>query len=145
MRNASLQRRLGAMLYDGLLMLALMFLITIPFIAVRGGEPVAPGSIAYRLCLLLGTYAFFVGFWTMYGRTLGMQSWRIKIETPSGAQPAWTAASIRFFAGILSWGCLGLGFLWQLRDKDGLSWPDRLSNTRLRHYPKETVDDTTGS
>ena len=34
---ASLLRRLGAMLYDGLLVLAVLFLATLPFIAVRGG------------------------------------------------------------------------------------------------------------
>ena len=32
-RNASLARRLGAMLYDGLLVLALLFLATLPFVA----------------------------------------------------------------------------------------------------------------
>ena len=36
MHNAPLMRRLGAMLYDSLLVIALMFMATIPFIAVRG-------------------------------------------------------------------------------------------------------------
>ena len=54
-----------------------------------------------------------------------------------GARPGVLAASIRFFAAILSWIPLGLGFWWQLRDKDGLTWHDRLSGTRVRYYPKE--------
>ena len=39
MKDAPLFRRIAAMLYDGLLILALLFLTTLPFIALRGGEP----------------------------------------------------------------------------------------------------------
>ena len=69
-----------------------------------------------------------------------MQSWRVKIEDESGRKPGIDAASIRFAAAFLSALPLGLGFFWQLWDKDGLAWHDRLSGTRLRHYPKEPKD-----
>lgn len=140
MRNAPLGRRLGAMLYDGLLVLALMFLGTLPFIAVRGGEPVEPGNPWYRLAMLAIAWLFFVGFWSRSGRTLGMQSWRLRLETASGGQPGIGASTVRFVSAILSWLVLGLGFWWQLWDKDGLSWHDRLSGTRLRYYPKTQSD-----
>ncbi len=136
MKTASLGRRFGAIVYDSLLVLALMFLGTLPFVAVRGGQPVDPGNLSYRLTLLLIAYLFFAGFWSVYGRTLGMQSWRLQIETAGGGRPRFGAASLRFFAAILSWLPAGLGFWWQLWDKDGLAWHDRLSGTRLRHYPK---------
>lgn len=138
MENASLLRRCGAMLYDGLLLLALLFLVTLPFIAARGGEPVDPGDPAYRLSLIVLVYLFFVVFWSHYGRTLGMQSWRLRLETASGEPPGVRAASIRFVAAILSWLPAGLGFVWQLFDADKLTWHDRLSGTRLRYYPKAT-------
>ena len=134
--DASLARRFGAILYDGLLILALLFLGTLPFVAAGGGEPVEPGNLVYRLSMLLISYVFFVGFWAGYGRTLGLQSWRLRIETPDGQKPGVGQASIRFFAAILSWLPAGLGFWWQLWDKDGLTWHDRLSGTRLRYYPK---------
>ena len=38
MQHTGLPRRLAAMLYDALLVAALLFLATIPFIAARGGE-----------------------------------------------------------------------------------------------------------
>jgi uncharacterized RDD family membrane protein YckC len=137
MQNAGLIRRLGAMLYDTLLVLALLFLVTIPFVAMRGGEPVAPNdNLYYRICIVLVIFLFFTGFWSRSGRTLGMQSWGLRVETPDGDIPSFTTASIRFAAAILSWIPLGLGFLWQLWDKDKLTWHDRLSRTRLRHYPK---------
>ena len=136
-RHCGLLRRLGAILYDTLLVLALLFLVTIPFIAVRGGHPVEVGdNLAYRLTLMLVVYAFFTGFWSRSGRTLGMQSWGLRVETPSGQLPSLGAATLRFFAAILSWAPLGLGFLWQLWDKERLTWHDRLSGTRLVHYPK---------
>jgi uncharacterized RDD family membrane protein YckC len=136
-QNTGFLRRLAAMLYDTLLILALLFLVTIPFIAVRGGEPVETGENAlYRAVLALAVYAFFVGFWTWRGRTLGMQSWGLQLETMDGAKPGFTQATVRFLAALLSWTPLGLGFLWQLVDKDRLAWHDRLSGTRLVHYPK---------
>lgn len=138
MQNTGLLRRIGAMMYDGLLILALMFITTLPFIAIREGQPVeSDENWLYRVALVLVIYLFFVGFWTRSGRTLGMQSWRLQLEKLDGGEVTLGAATVRFFAAILSWAPAGLGFLWQLWDKDGLTWHDRLSGTRLVYYPKE--------
>ena len=138
MQNSGLLRRIAAILYDALLVGALMFIATIPFIAIRGGEPVEIGdNTAYRAVLVLVLFVFFAGFWAWRGRTLGMQSWGLQLETMDGDRPTFARASIRFFAAILSWIPLGLGFLWQLRDRDGLAWHDRISGTRLRYYPRQ--------
>lgn len=126
------------MLYDSLLVSALMFMATIPFIALRGGEPVEVGdNLAYRITLVAVVFAFFVGFWSRSGRTLGMQSWGLQLETMDGQIPSTAAATMRFFAALLSLLPLGLGFLWQLVDRDKLTWHDRLSKTRLVYYPRE--------
>lgn len=136
MTNSSLLRRLGAILYDSLLALALLFLATLPFVGVRDGNSVEPGNVLYQLLMLLILFAFFVIFWAGYGRTLGMQSWRLRIESRDGHKPTYRQASMRFFAALLSWLPLGLGFLWQLWDNENLAWHDRISGTRLRYYPK---------
>lgn len=139
-QNTGLLRRISAMLYDALLCLALMFLATLPFIALRGGDPVeANENMIYRAVLAIVLYAFFVGFWTRSGRTLGMQSWRLQLETRDGDPPSLNVASIRFFAALLSWAACGLGFIWQLWDKDKLTWHDRISKTRIVYYPKEDL------
>jgi uncharacterized RDD family membrane protein YckC len=138
MQNTHLIRRIAAMLYDGLLILALLFLATLPFIALRGGEPVEGNeNLIYRVVLGLVIYVFFVGFWVRSGRTLGMQSWRLQLETTEGGDVGLATASIRFFAAIVSWLPAGLGFLWSLWDKDRLTWHDRLSGTHIVYYPKE--------
>ena len=137
MKKSGLLRRFGAILYDTLLVLALLFLATIPFIAMRAGEPVySSNNTAYQITLALVTFAFFVGFWSRSGSTLGMLAWGLRVETSNSDTPSVGQASLRFFAAIVSWLPLGLGFLWQLWDKDRLTWHDRISGTRLMHYPK---------
>jgi len=138
MQNTGLLRRFAAILYDTLLVAALLFLATIPFIAMRGGEPVEIGeNMVYRTVLSIVVFFFFVGFWSSSGRTLGMQSWGLQLQTADDQVPTFASASVRFFAALLSWAPVGLGFLWQLWDKDKLTWHDRLSGTRLVYYPKE--------
>ncbi len=141
MQNTGLLRRFAAILYDALLLFALWFLATVPFIAIEGGESIEAGSgplhFVYQSVLILVAYAFFVGYWCHRGRTLGMQSWGLQLETPDGRIPSVGAATIRFFASLLSWLPLGLGFFWQLWDADRLTWHDRLSKTRLVHYPRK--------
>ncbi|MEJ2256918.1 MAG: RDD family protein [Woeseiaceae bacterium] len=137
MQNTGLLRRLAAIVYDALLVGALLFVATVPFIAVRGGEPVEVGdNMVYRIVLVLVVYAFFVGFWTRWGRTLGMQSWGLQLQTNEDRKPTLASASVRFIAAIISWLPAGLGFWWQLWDRDKLTWHDRISGTRLVHYPK---------
>ena len=142
MQNAGLLRRIGAMLYDALLVAALLFLATIPFIAARGGEPVERGdNLIYQVTLVIVVYAFFVGFWSGPGRTLGMQSWRLQLQNDQGKVPTVAQASVRFLASLLSWLPLGLGFVWQLWDRENLTWHDRISRTRLVYYPRKKKPD----
>ena len=136
MKNASLLRRLGAIMYDALLVVALLMMATTFFLISRGGEAVEPYTLTHQITSLAVVYVFFVGSWIRSGSTLGMLAWGLRAETPTGEKPNFAQASLRFFAAILSWLPAGLGFIWQLWDKDQLTWHDRLSGTRLRYYPK---------
>ena len=133
--NASLLRRFGAILYDSILLFALLMLASVPFV-IYAGDAVKPQTLPHQLTLLAVTFVFFVGFWSQRGSTLGMLAWGLRVETTDRQLASLSQASIRFFAAILSWLPLGLGFFWQLWDKDRRTWHDRLSNTRLAHYPK---------
>jgi uncharacterized RDD family membrane protein YckC len=81
-------------------------------------------------------YLFFIFFWTRGGQTLGMRAWRLRLETHDGGFPSIPVATLRFFVAIVSLIPFGLGFLWQLWDKDKLTWHDRIAGTRMLHYPK---------
>ena len=141
MQNTGLLRRLAAMLYDVLLVFACLAILAVIANAFLGGENVYAGGPlyvrAYNGARFLVIFCFFVGYWSYRGRTLGMQSWGLQLEISEGGRiPSLSQNTIRFFAAILSWLPLGLGFLWQLWDKDKLTWHDRLSGTRIVHYPK---------
>jgi uncharacterized RDD family membrane protein YckC len=124
-------------MYDMLLLFAVLILVGTPFVIMRGGEAVPPMTDPFfRLTIGATIYLYFVAYWTRTGRTLGMQSWGLQLETQDGGRPKWATNSVRFFAAILSWAPAGLGFLWQLWDKDRLTWHDRISGTHLVHYPK---------
>jgi uncharacterized RDD family membrane protein YckC len=131
-------RRLAAIFYDSLLLGALWMGATFPLLILTHGEAVPAGDPAYTLYLLLIGWVFFGWFWTRGGQTLGMRAWRIQVQTLDGLPIGWRAATFRYLAALLSWLCLGLGFLWQWVDHDRLTWHDRLSRTRLVVLAKST-------
>jgi uncharacterized RDD family membrane protein YckC len=137
--NPSLWRRLAAILYDSALVAAVvlmaMALIVVPIDLIFGSESFDAATLrsnllylAYLFCVMVG---FHILFWTRGGQTLGMRAWRLKVVRDDGQPLKFKDALLRYFAAILSWTALGLGFLWVLFDKEGLSWHDRISNTRL--------------
>ncbi len=131
-------RRLGAMLYDGLLLFALMAvattLITLPF-----GMPGGAGRIVYQVFLFeIIPLIFFSGFWVHGGQTLGMRAWKLKLIRADSNPVCWSDAFKRYLAVHLSWLALGLGFLMIFVDPGNLAWHDRLSNTRLIMLKKDT-------
>ena len=88
------------------------------------------------LIILLSLMAFFGLFWTLNGQTLGMQVWRLRVQQPDGFSVTWKQAMIRFLVAIPAWLCGGLGVFWALWDREGRSWHDIASGTRLVLLPK---------
>ncbi|CAM3046192.1 RDD family protein [Pseudomonas floridensis] len=146
-RPASLPRRLAAISYDTLLCLAIQLvtaflykLVQMAFIGeARLRELSESGALdgdpLLSSLLLLATFAFFARFWTHAGQTLGMQVWGIRVQNADGTAITLAQALLRFFSAILSWLCVGLGFIWSLFDPQRRTWHDRLSGTRLVHIP----------
>ncbi len=127
---AGLLRRLAAGVYDALLLLALLMIASVPVVALLGA-PVPPGSWAYQFAVLLLVGAFFAGFWSHGGQTLGMRAWRLKVTATGGAPLSLRAAVIRYLGALVSLAALGIGFIWMLFDPDGLTWHDRWSHSRV--------------
>lgn len=145
-RNTSLLRRFAAIVYDALLIFSFLVILAILATTWLGGENVHSGGPlfvrGYNAIRFLIIFVFFVGYWSSRGRTLGMQSWGLQLQTKQGGIPSLGACAIRFFAAVLSWITFGLGFVWQLWDVDKLTWHDRLSGTRVVHYPRPPKDKT---
>lgn len=138
---AGLLRRLGAMLYDSLLVIALAMVATALLLPLTGGEAITPeeaGALEYlyRLVLVAIVAGFFGVFWTRRGQTLGMAAWRIRLVRIDGRRVTWADAIKRLAGACLSWLPAGLGFWWVLVDRERLAWHDRLSGTKLVVEPK---------
>ena len=139
--RAGLLRRLGAMLYDGLLLIGVLMVATALFLPLTGGEAVVSGrnpmlGWVYRAALLALIAGFFGVFWTLRGQTLGMASWRLRVEREDGALLGWGDTLRRLGWALVSLLPLGLGFLWILFDPERRAWHDRLSRTRVVVLPK---------
>jgi len=129
-----LGRRLAAMLYDTLLLLAVLVLAAAVVVVPLGmGLDIAinPAHPLYRAYLLSVIAGFFIFFWVRGGQTLGMRVWRVKVVRDDGRPLTVKDAAVRFGAAVFSWLPLGFGFIWSLFDRDHLTWHDRLSETRL--------------
>lgn len=103
---ASLWRRLGALVYDGLLLLAVLFLGTLVLLPLTGGESITPQAAggwehAYRAWIALLVTGFFGLSWTRHGQTLGMMSWKIRLRREDGAALRWRDALLRLAVGAV--------------------------------------------
>ncbi len=127
-------RRLAAVLYDSLLLFSVLVAaaaaVVVP-LDMLFDIRISPGNPLYTAYLVMVCFAFFAWFWTHGGQTLGMRAWRIRVLRYDGTPLRLTDTLARFAAALLSWACLGAGFLWILVDPQKLAWHDRLSKTRL--------------
>jgi len=131
-----LLRRLASISYDLLLVTALLMVLTGLVFLSRGGNAFNPQSAWFRLWLLTGWWAYFSWSWASGGQTVGMRAWRLVLRRRNGTAVGLGFATLRYFAAWVSGLALGLGFVWCLIDRDGLTWHDRLSGTMLVRRPK---------
>jgi uncharacterized RDD family membrane protein YckC len=129
---AGFLRRLGAMVYDTLLVMAIWLLTLFPMVALTNNAVV---GAAVQSLLFLEMAAFFVFFWYFRGQTLGMLAWHLELRSTTGHALSPMQLIIRFFAAILSFACLGLGYFWIFIDPEKRSWSDLLSQSRILHIP----------
>lgn len=135
-RPASLGKRLLAILYDSLILLAIWLAVAIVATALNQGGVTSPlGRAAEQSAVFCFSFLFFGYFWTHNGQTLGMQAWRLRVQTLDGQRLSWTQALIRFLGAIISWVPLGLGYLWMLFSDERLTWHDRWSDSCIVTLP----------
>lgn len=126
-RYAGLFRRLMAIIYDLFLLIALLFIATAAAMVVNRGNAIQPGQAfypVYVVYLLIVSFIFYGWFWTHGGQTLGMKTWKMKLQQGNGKAVTWPLALLRFVTAILSWTAAGLGFIWSLFDPQRRTWHD---------------------
>jgi uncharacterized RDD family membrane protein YckC len=125
---ASLIKQFAAMVYDGLLIFAVLFFATACALLFSHGEAIESNAW-FSLYLLFTVFTYYAWFWQKSGQTLGMKVWKIRLVSDSGGNPGWAVCYLRLVCALLSLLCLGLGYWWRLFTP--YTWHDRLSHTRV--------------
>jgi len=109
--NFLLFKRLAAMSYDSLLLIAVLFVATGIATALSGGESISAGNPLFTTYLFFICYAFFAWFWTHGGQTLGMRAWKIRLQSNNSAPITLLQALLRYITGLPAWICILLGIV----------------------------------
>lgn len=125
----ALPRRVGAMVYDALIVLALWMLSTFPVVIVSGRE-VDDGSWSFRLYLALVALGYFHLSWHRHAQTLGMRAWKIRL-CPGREDWSLLRSVQRFVGAAFAMACMGWGYIEALIRKDRQTWPDRMSRSMI--------------
>lgn len=118
--QANFWRRLGAWLYDALIVLALLMvggalglgvanlLVATGLATLKEGEDAAhllqhPLYSAWLAAIMIGFYGW---FWVRGGQTIGMRAWRLRIQNQDGSNIRVTQALIRMATSAFGLGNL---------------------------------------
>ncbi len=88
-------------------------------------------SQVFVACFGLFTLIYFVGMPHVFGRTLGLGIFGLKLENEQGGRPDFGALTVRLATYVFSWVSLGLVFAVGLRRRDGRFLHDQWSGTRI--------------
>jgi uncharacterized RDD family membrane protein YckC len=116
---AGVFRRLAALLYDLLLVIALAFVVTFAMLPLTHGEAILASTQGfvghlYHALLFAVVFGYFGWCWTRTGQTLGLKAWRLKLETGTAERLGWRGAIERFLLGT-GIAVLAITGLWYLR------------------------------
>jgi uncharacterized RDD family membrane protein YckC len=140
--SAGALRRLAALVYDLLVIIAIQFLVTALYLAIvlRGNAPEHAPLLQATLfpLLVVATFGFYAWFWTHGGQTLGMRAWKLKVVDArlAGHRITVTQCLLRFFTGLVSAGTCYL-VIYADPSRDALH--DRMSGTRTLVIPKSMM------
>ncbi|MDG2091421.1 MAG: RDD family protein [Gammaproteobacteria bacterium] len=138
--HASLWRRLAAIVYDSIVMLAIWIVVgffVLSSFGIEQAQMVENDRVVmdpyYRITLftsmLVSAYLFFAWFWTHSGQTLGMQAWKLRVQNTDASAISYKQSLIRFVVAPLSFILLGAGYFYMFFNTEKLTLPDLLSHS----------------
>lgn len=153
--TGGLARRLGALLYEVLVLAAVLLLAAYVVSALVPGASSGWARRFFQLALFSVGGLYFGWSWSKGRRTLPMKTWHLALQTVAGGPLGWGDALRRYFFAWMSpllalggylvlgvWGLLAaaLPYLWALLDRDHQFLHDRLAGTRIvRTTPRITA------
>lgn len=129
--------RIAAMIYELLLVTAVLFVASLPFLYLAGNAETGWRHAVFQLYLTGVLFAYFSAFWMRSGQTLAMKTWRIRLVDLNGGRFTLGRSALRFTLALLGLLLAGAGFWWALFDRDRQFLHDRLARTRLVRVPRK--------
>lgn len=127
----SIMRRLASMLYETLLLLAIIFIASLFFAAVTHNAQSPLFRLAFQAYLVVVAGVYFIGFWVHGGQTLAMKTWRLRLMRKDGGPVRFKQAVLRYLLALIGVFLLGFGIFWAVFDRDRQFWHDRVAGTRI--------------
>lgn len=149
-------RRLAALPYEALLVLALALIAAFPLAGFRNLATAGLPHLLMQAYFFCVTALYFTWFWRRGGQTLAMKTWRFRVTSRAGAPLGLGRAFLRYLLALMFYGpaCVGLllmffpdrvppalsawlflpliaTILWARFDADRQFLHDRMAGTRL--------------
>jgi uncharacterized RDD family membrane protein YckC len=127
---APLRLRLMSLVYESMLLLAVLFLSSYLFLSLARDAQSGLPRVLFQIYLFSVCGAYFLYCWTRTGQTLPMKTWRMRVVTQDGRPLTLDRALRRYLLavpGMLS----GISLLWVPFDKERQFLHDRLAGTRI--------------
>ena len=120
----SRSRRFASMMYEGVLLFAVVFLSDYLFDTLTQSTHGLMLRSTRQVWLFFAIGVYFLLCWTRSGQTLPMKAWHIRVVDTQGATPSLVRLSLRF---VLMWvlPLLGAATVWAISTLTG--WPAALS------------------
>ena len=125
----SIFRRLACLLYETLLVIAIVFIFSFLFSSLTQFKGKGPLLHVFQIYIFSVMAIYFSWFWCNGRSTLAMKTWKLKIVAQNGQSISFKKAFLRYCFAWLSF--TGISILWALVDRDGLYLHDRLAGTKL--------------
>jgi uncharacterized RDD family membrane protein YckC len=128
---APLSRRFASLLYDALLLSALLWCAGLPFLLMEHALGIAHVRGPYQLYLASISGLYFAWQWVHGGATLAMKTWHLRIEARRGGGLTWAQALLRYVAALAGLVLFAVGFIWAFFDRDRAFLHDRIAGTHI--------------
>lgn len=134
---APLRIRFAAMIYEALLVTAVLFVASFIILPLVGELKLGWQRLVFQAYLLLVLFGYFYAFWRKSGQTLAMKTWRIRLVNTAGGRLGLAQAATRFAVAVVGILLGGAGLWWALFDPDRQFLHDRVARTRLIRLPRK--------
>lgn len=130
---AALPRRLVCLIYDGLLLTAVLWFAALPLQLLEAGVGASHSRTLFQLYLVVVAGIYFMWQWLRSGQTLAMKTWRLRLVDAGGRDLTFQQALLRYGVAVAGAALAGVGFIWAFFDSQRQFLHDRVARTRIVH------------